>query len=246
KDWRWQSWTAPARGARSVGSDRLRSKRSWPKHNEAAQRRPRERIRSDLLTERSDLPSHREDPRLHLRRAHPQQLALERVSRERRALLPGHRVPSRVFHAGVRQHRRPGAARQGGRAPPGSVPARRRGAAPRGGPFRRDLHLQEQHEPHADAEKYRRLHIIVGDSNMSEIATYLKVGTAALVLSMIEDGYTVSHMELDDPVKAIREVARDTTLKKKIKLEDGRELTAIEIQRVYMERAKEYLGSLDD
>src|SRR5438552_3762662 len=106
--------------------------------------------------------------------------------------------------------------------------------------------INTRDEPHADAEKYRRLHIIVGDSNMSEIATYLKVGTAALVLSMIEDGYTVSHMELDDPVKAIREVARDTTLKKKIKLEDGRELTAIEIQRVYMERAKEYLGSLDD
>ncbi|TLY42388.1 MAG: Pup--protein ligase [Nitrospirae bacterium] len=106
--------------------------------------------------------------------------------------------------------------------------------------------INTRDEPHADAEKYRRLHIIMGDSNMSEIATYLKVGTAALVLSMIEDGYTVSHMELDDPVKAIREVARDTTLKKKIKLEDGRELTAIEIQRVYMERAKEYLGSLDD
>src|SRR6058998_619779 len=106
--------------------------------------------------------------------------------------------------------------------------------------------INTRDEPHADAEKYRRLHVIVGDSNMSEIATYLKVGTAALVLSMIEDGYTVSHMGLDDPVKASREVARDTTLKKKIKLEDGRELTAIEIQRVYMERAKEYLGSLDD
>jgi proteasome accessory factor A len=106
--------------------------------------------------------------------------------------------------------------------------------------------INTRDEPHADAEKYRRLHIIVGDSNMSEIATYLKVGTAALVLSMIEDGYTVSHMELDDPVKAIREIARDTTLKKKIKLEDGRELTAVEIQRAYLERAKEYLWSLDE
>src|SRR5438876_3634614 len=102
--------------------------------------------------------------------------------------------------------------------------------------------INTRDEPHSDAERYRRLHIIVGDSNMSEIATYLKVGTAALVLSMIEDGYTVSHMELDDPVKAIREVARDTTLKKKIKLEDGRELTAIEIQRVYLDRAQEYLS----
>jgi proteasome accessory factor A len=106
--------------------------------------------------------------------------------------------------------------------------------------------INTRDEPHADAEKYRRLHIIVGDSNMSEVATYLKVGTAALVLSMIEDGYTVAHMELDDPVKAIREIARDTTLKKKIKLEDGREMTAIEIQRVYLERAMEYLWSLDE
>src|SRR5881409_1103357 len=106
--------------------------------------------------------------------------------------------------------------------------------------------INTRDEPHAIKEKYRRLHIIVGDSNMSEFSTYLKVGTAALVLSMIEDGYTVSHMELDDPVKAIREIARDTTLKRKIKLEDGRELTAIEIQRVYLERAKEYLCSLDE
>ena len=106
--------------------------------------------------------------------------------------------------------------------------------------------INTRDEPHADAEKYRRLHIIVGDSNMSEVATYLKVGTAALILSMIEDGYTVSGLELDDPVKAIREIARDTTLKKKVKLEDGRELTALEIQRVYLERAMEYLWSLDE
>src|SRR5213596_3675631 len=106
--------------------------------------------------------------------------------------------------------------------------------------------INTRDEPHADAERYRRLHVIVGDSNMSEVATYLKIGTTALVLDMIVDGFLATSLELDDPVKAIREVARDTTLKKKIKLEDGRELTAIEIQRVYLERAKEYLGSLDD
>ena len=72
--------------------------------------------------------------------------------------------------------------------------------------------INTRDEPHADAEKYRRLHIIVGDSNMSEYATYLKVGTAALVLCMIEDGFTVSGMELEDPVKAIREISRDPTL----------------------------------
>ena len=101
--------------------------------------------------------------------------------------------------------------------------------------------INTRDEPHADAEKYRRLHIIVGDSNMSEYATYLKVGTAALVLSMVEDGYVVSGMELEDPVKAIREISRDPTLKKKIKLDDGRQMTAVEIQRVYWDRAHDYL-----
>jgi proteasome accessory factor A len=100
--------------------------------------------------------------------------------------------------------------------------------------------INTRDEPHADAEKYRRLHIIVGDSNMSEYTTYLKVGTTAIVLSMIEDGFTVSGVDLEDPVKAIREISKDTTLKKKVKLEDGRELTALEIQRIYFERARVY------
>jgi proteasome accessory factor A len=103
--------------------------------------------------------------------------------------------------------------------------------------------INTRDEPHADAEKYRRLHIILGDSNMSEYATYLKVGTAALVLSMIEDGYTIPNVELEEPVKAIREISRDPTLKKQVKLEDGRDLTAIEIQRLYWEQAAEYLAT---
>ncbi len=103
--------------------------------------------------------------------------------------------------------------------------------------------INTRDEPHADAEKYRRLHIIVGDSNMSEYATYLKVGIAALVLSMIEDGYAVSGIELEDPVKAIREISRDPTLKKKVKLDDGRLMSAIEIQHAYLERAHDYLST---
>jgi proteasome accessory factor A len=102
--------------------------------------------------------------------------------------------------------------------------------------------INTRDEPHADAEKYRRLHIIVGDSNMSEYATYLKVGIAALVLSMIEDGYAVSGIELEDPVKAIREISRDPSLKKKVKLDDGRLMSAIEIQRAYLDRAHDYLS----
>lgn len=101
--------------------------------------------------------------------------------------------------------------------------------------------INTRDEPHADTDKYRRLHIILGDSNMSEYATFLKVGSAVLVLSMVEAGFLVSGIELDDPVKAIRDISRDTTLKKKVKLDDGRELTAIEIQRMYVDRAHEYL-----
>ena len=101
--------------------------------------------------------------------------------------------------------------------------------------------INTRDEPHADAEKYRRLHIIVGDSNMSEYTAYLKLGTTAIVLSMIEEGYTVNGLELEDPVKAIREISKDTSLKKRVRLEDGREFSAIEIQRAYLERAQEYL-----
>ena len=103
--------------------------------------------------------------------------------------------------------------------------------------------INTRDEPHADAEKYRRLHIIVGDSNMSEYATYLKVGTAAIVLGMIEDGFTVPAMELEDPVKAIREISRDPTLKKKVKLDDGRQMSALEIQKIYYERALDYVAT---
>jgi proteasome accessory factor A len=77
---------------------------------------------------------------------------------------------------------------------------------------------------------------------MSEFVTYLKVGTATLVLSMIEEGYAVQGMEFEDPVKAIREVSRDPTLKRKMKLDDGRQLTAVEVQRVYLDRAQTYLA----
>jgi proteasome accessory factor A len=104
--------------------------------------------------------------------------------------------------------------------------------------------INTRDEPHADAEKYRRLHIIVGDSNMSELATFLKVGTTTVVLSMIEEGFTVKGMELEDPVKAIRDISRDPQLKKRVRLEDGRELTALEIQMTYWERAQAYLAAM--
>lgn len=101
--------------------------------------------------------------------------------------------------------------------------------------------INTRDEPHSDAERYRRLHIILGDSNMSEYATYLKVGTAAIVLSMVEEGYFIPGIELEDPVKAIREISRDPSLKRRVRLDDGRELSALEIQRLYCERAAKYL-----
>src|SRR3990167_4796458 len=105
--------------------------------------------------------------------------------------------------------------------------------------------INTRDEPHADAEKYRRLHIIVGDANMSEFTTYLKVGTTALILQMIEDGYPVRGLDLDDPVRAIKEISRDLSMKKTVKLENGKSLTAVEIQRIYMELVQNYLANRD-
>ncbi len=95
-------------------------------------------------------------------------------------------------------------------------------------------------EPHADAQKYRRLHVIVGDANMSEVATYLKVGTTAIVLSMIEDDALGDEWVLGNPVAAIRQVSHDPSLRQTIMLRDGRRATAIEIQWGLLERARKY------
>jgi proteasome accessory factor PafA2 len=95
-------------------------------------------------------------------------------------------------------------------------------------------------EPHADAQKYRRLHVIVGDANMSEVATYLKVGTTQLVLSMIEDGAIGEDWLLGNPVPAIRQVSHDPSLAATIMLADGRRATALEVQWGLFERAVKY------
>ena len=76
--------------------------------------------------------------------------------------------------------------------------------------------INTRDEPHADAEKYRRLHVIVGDSNMSEVATYLKVGTTALILDMIEDGFFDRDYSLQSPVQAIRDISHDPTLRETV------------------------------
>ena len=100
--------------------------------------------------------------------------------------------------------------------------------------------INTRDEPHADAERYRRLHVIVGDSNMSEYATYMKVGTTAVVLDMIEDGYFDRDYSLQSPVQAIRDISHDPTLRETVKLKDGRSMTALEVQRCYLESCEIY------
>ena len=102
--------------------------------------------------------------------------------------------------------------------------------------------INTRDEPHADPEKYRRLHVIVGDSNMSEFATYLKLGTAAVVLAMIEDRNTVLRdYNMASPINALRDISYDLWSKEPVKLSNGRDLTALEIQDDLCERAEQFL-----
>ncbi|MGD0343840.1 MAG: Pup--protein ligase [Acidimicrobiales bacterium] len=101
--------------------------------------------------------------------------------------------------------------------------------------------INTRDEPHADAERFRRLHVIVGDSNMSEYATFLKVGATSIMLRMLEDpGVVLRDMTLEDPIRAIREISHDTTCRRQIRLANGREVSALDIQSEYLGRAVRY------
>ena len=100
--------------------------------------------------------------------------------------------------------------------------------------------INTRDEPHADAERYRRLHVIVGDSNMSESTMLLKVGATDLVLRMVEVGLVMRDLTLENPIRAIREVSHDLTGRKKLRLANGREATALEIQREYLAKAADF------
>jgi proteasome accessory factor A len=102
--------------------------------------------------------------------------------------------------------------------------------------------INTRDEPHADAERYRRLHVIVGDSNMSEVSTLLKVGTANLVLEMVETGVHFRDFTLDNPIRAIREISHDLTGRRPVRLAGGREASALDVQREYFARATEHVG----
>ena len=103
--------------------------------------------------------------------------------------------------------------------------------------------INTRDEPHADREKYRRLHVIVGDANLSEYTIYLRNGATAIVLSMIEDGAISKNLSLRDPVRAMKETSHDPTCKKTVQLDDGRRITAAELQAEYLEMALAYLSS---
>lgn len=106
--------------------------------------------------------------------------------------------------------------------------------------------INTRDEPHADPARYRRLHVIVGDSNMSEVTTFLKVGAMSLVLAMIEEGGEVKGVDLEDPVRSIKDVSRDLTMKKRIKLSRGVEWRAVDIQRAYLEQVERHFAQSHD
>jgi Pup amidohydrolase len=101
--------------------------------------------------------------------------------------------------------------------------------------------INTRDEPHADADKYRRLHVIIGDANLAELATYLKLGTTSLVLAMIESGWPLPPIELAGPVSAVHAISHDPSLQVAVPLSDGRKFTGLDIQRAYAEAAADYL-----
>ena len=103
--------------------------------------------------------------------------------------------------------------------------------------------INTRDEPHADPEKYRRLHVIIGDANLNEVATYLKVGTTSLVLAMIEAGFVDRDLSVEQPVAALRAVSHDASLRHLVTLRDGRKLTAVQLQMEYLELARKFVES---
>jgi len=100
--------------------------------------------------------------------------------------------------------------------------------------------INTRDEPHADPDKYRRLHVIIGDANMSEVSTYLKLGTTALVLAMIEDRFLVGDLSIEAPVSELRAISHDPSCRHLVALRDGRRMTAVQLQLEYLELARKY------
>ncbi len=101
--------------------------------------------------------------------------------------------------------------------------------------------INTRDEPHADADRYRRLHVIIGDANLSEISTYLKVGMTSLVLAMIEDAFLPDDLTIAQPVRELHDVSHDPSLTHEIRLADGRRLTALQLQGEYLDRSRKFV-----
>ena len=109
--------------------------------------------------------------------------------------------------------------------------------------------INTRDEPHADADKYRRLHVIIGDANLAEYSTYLKLGTTALVLDLIEAGERFDDLRLVDAVRAMHTISRDPSLKATVEVSGGRQFTGLDLQRAYHERIAQFLareGGVED
>jgi proteasome accessory factor A len=103
--------------------------------------------------------------------------------------------------------------------------------------------INTRDEPHADAERFRRLHVIVGDSNMSEYTSWLKIATCDLVLRMLEEQSVTRDLSLDNPIRAIREISHDMTGTRRVRLASGREMSALELQQAYLERVERFVAT---
>jgi Pup amidohydrolase len=102
--------------------------------------------------------------------------------------------------------------------------------------------INTRDEPHADPEKYRRLHVIIGDANLSEISSYLKLGMTSLVLALVEERVITTDLAIDGPVSALHQVSHDPTLRHLITMKDGRTMTALDLQENYLEMARKFVA----
>lgn len=102
--------------------------------------------------------------------------------------------------------------------------------------------INTRDEPHADPDRYRRLHIIIGDANLCEVATLLKVGTTSLVLTMVEQGWLAgADLAVEAPVAEVRAISHDPTCRRLVRLRNGRQLTAVQLQLEYLDQARKFV-----
>ncbi|RBY84754.1 depupylase/deamidase Dop [Blastococcus sp. TF02A-26] len=101
--------------------------------------------------------------------------------------------------------------------------------------------INTRDEPHANPDEYRRLHVIIGDANLAEESTYLKVGTTSLVLAMIEGRALTRDLTMEEPVAALQAISHDPSLSYKVRLRTGQRMTALEVQEAYLEQAQRFV-----